>query len=55
MNLIDYLLLWLKVGERPPREVMLIGTRKPTQSEIEYGKTLKNEAREALEVKQKSA
>ena len=45
MNLIEYLLMWIRFGEKPPKEVLLTDSkRKPTQSEIEYGKTLENEA-----------
>jgi len=40
MNYLDYLKLWIWTGERPPREVLLVSTRKPTTREAEYGKSL---------------
>jgi hypothetical protein len=48
MNWTNYFRLWILTGEQPPREVLLVGSRKLTQEEINYGKTLEPIAAELL-------
>ena len=42
MNWFLYFKMWFMLGEKPPKSVLLVGSRKPTSTEIEYGKILEH-------------
>jgi len=48
MNWILYFKMWIMFGEKPPKSVLLVGSRKPTSAEIEYGKSLERRFRNSF-------